>query len=582
MKRSPRSFRGVRDRGRFRLTAAIAALVLAPLAVESQSPVFAPAYRHGLVTSESAIASRVGENVLRRGGNAVDAAVATAFALAVTHPTAGNIGGGGFLVVANPDGSATTFDFRERAPSGATETMFAPDGKYDARRHHGSAFSVGVPGSVAGLFLAHQRLGRLDWAELVEPAVNLARDGFEISAALAASLEAALPRLRPYAASLRQFSRDGAPYAAGDRLRQPDLAATLTRIRDQGPGGFYRGETARLIAREMERRGGLISLADLESYRALERKPVEGRYRGHRVIGMGPPSSGGIAVIQMLQILEGYPLGEIGIRGSDGVHRIAEAMRRAFAERARHIGDPDFVDVDIARLTSAEHAARLRGSISPSRASVSSPDSFEWPRESDETTHLSVVDRHGMAASLTTTLEYSYGSGIVVEGAGFLLNNEMGDFNPVRGDTNSAGRIGTDANLVAPGKRMLSSMSPTIVLRDGRVRLVVGSPGGRTIINTVLLIILGVIDGELGIQEAVDAARFHHQWLPDRILAERGAFSPDTLRALRALDHRVDVRPTGSPQGSAMAILVDVTPDGRRELTAGVDRRRGGGGAAGW
>ena len=495
----------------------ILALLVTSRVAPAQSPVFSPRYDNAVVASESTIASEVGRDVLRRGGNAVDAVVATAFALAVTHPTAGNIGGGGFMVVRAPDGKATTFDFREKAPLAATERMFLDeDGRYDFKRHHRSALSVGVPGSVAGLHLAHQRLGRLPWKELIEPAARLARDSFPVGQFLAQSLAGVLPSMRAYAASTAQFSKSGVPFELGDILVQKDLAGTLALIRDRGPAGFYRGATADHIVREIERLGGLITHEDLARYRAEERPPVTGTYRGHEIIGMGPPSSGGIAVVEMLNLLEAYPLRSLGLRSAETSHLVVESMRRAFADRARHIGDLDQVDVPLARLTSKQYAARLRRTISRERASVSSPERFDWPLESSETTHLSVVDGDRMAVALTTTLEQSYGSRIVVPGAGFLLNNEMGDFNPVPGDTNGQGRIGTPANLVAAQKRMISSMTPTIVARGGRVRLVVGTPGGRTIINSVLLVILGVIDFDLSAQEAVDAPRFHHQWLPAR------------------------------------------------------------------
>lgn len=579
------------------------------------------AFEREAVVSEAAIASAVGAGVLADGGNAVDAAVATAFALAVVHPAAGNIGGGGFLVAHLPDGRATAFDFRETAPGGATADMFLDsEGRYDPARHHAGALSVGVPGSVAGLHLAHSRLGKLPWARLVDPAVDLAAKGFVVSRALAESLEETIPRLRKYPASLAQFTRprdpeepdieepdieervseksdskgpvarggnvdeaapaDRIPLRPGDRLVQEDLARTLVRIRDRGPAGFYDGKTANLLVAEMRRLGGLIRHEDLRRYRAVEREPVRGTYRGFEVVGMPPPSSGGVAVIETLNILEGFDLRSLGLRGSRESHLIAEAMRRSFADRARHLGDPDRVEVPVARLISKEHAEARRRSIDPARASRSSPDSFQWPAGGSETTHLSVVDRDLMAVALTTTLEEPYGSAIVVPGAGFLLNNEMGDFNPRAGLTTGDGLIGTPANLVAPGKRMLSSMSPTIVVRDGVPALVVGSPGGRTIINTVILIIVNVVDHGLSIQEAIDAPRFHHQWLPDRILAEPRCFSPDSRGALEAFGHRIeDAR---WPQGSAMGILVrrGARP-GRWSLEAGVDRRRGDGGAAG-
>jgi gamma-glutamyltranspeptidase/glutathione hydrolase len=532
------------------------------------------------VVSESAIASAVGAAILERRGNAIDAAVATAFALAVVHPTAGNLGGGGFLVAWRPDGAATAFDFREQAPLASRPDIFLDDkGSYDSKRHHWSAVSVGVPGSVAGLHLAHERMGRLPWKETVQPAIELAAKGFRVSRGLKESIEEVLPSLQSYPASLAQFTRSGKAPSVGELFTQPDLARTLERIRDQGPGGFYTGETADLIVKEMERLGGLIRHDDLKRYRALERQPVRGAYRGFEVISMPPPSSGGVALLEMLNILEEYPLGELGFRGAREAHVLLEAMRRAYADRARFLGDADHGDVPVERLVSKEHAAELRRTISLRRASRSSPESFEWSREGTETTHLSVVDKDLMAVSLTTTLEQAFGSRIVVPGAGFLLNNEMGDFNPRAGLTTAEGLIGTPSNLVEPEKRMLSSMTPTIVTRDGKPLLVLGSPGGRTIINTVLEIIVNVIDHKMAIQDAIDAPRFHHQWLPDKVAAEPWCFSPDTRSILEAMGHRIEVSP--SPQGSAMGIAISSEPGIGTTLEAGVDRRRPDTGAAG-
>ena len=533
--------------------------------------------RLGMVVASDGAAAEIGRDVLRAGGSAVDAAVATAFALAVTLPAAGNIGGGGFLVHRAADGSAAAYDFRETAPAAASPGMFLAGGVYDAARHHDSHIAVGVPGTVAGLHRAWLDHGRLPWRRLVEPAIGLARDGFVLSYARAASLAAVLPRMSRYPAALAAFSRRGAPYAAGERLRQPDLADTLERIAAEGPDGFYRGRTATLIAREMEAHGGLITEADLAAYAPRVREPVRGDYRGYEVLSMPPPSSGGVALIQMLNVLEGYDLGAAGHGSALNVHRLAETMRRAFADRARHLGDPDFNPrMPLARLTSKSYAVRLRGGIAPDRASVSAPDTFEWPAEGRETTHVSVVDADRNAVSLTTTLEQSYGSRIVVPGAGFLLNNEMGDFNAAPGLTTADGLIGTAPNLAAPGKRMLSSMTPTIVARDGRLVMVTGSPGGRTIINTVLHTILNVVDFGMNAQAAVDAPRFHHQWLPDRLLHERNGLSPDTLALLEARGHRLAVR---ARQGAAHAIVLDSESD---VLAGGADRRRADARAAGY
>ena len=532
---------------------------------------------HGMVVSQEAIASKVGVDVLKAGGTAVDAAVATAFALAVVHPTAGNIGGGGFIVYRPASGDPVAYDFREMAPAAATPTMFLTDGKYDEARHHDSHLSVGVPGTVAGLHLAWKECGKLPWERLVEPAVALARDGFPLSESLAASLAKALPSMKKYPASLAQFSKNGEPYGAGERFTQPDLARTLARIAAQGPAGFYGGETALLIEREMQTHGGLITQADLKAYRPARRAPLRGTYRGHEVLSMPPPSSGGTALIQMLNILEGYGLAANGWGSAETSHLMIEAMRRAYADRARHLGDPAFnPSMPIARLVSKEYAAALRATIRSDRASVSSPASFEWPPESSETTHLSVVDAARSAVSLTYTLEAGYGSKIVVPGAGFLLNNEMGDFNAGPGLTDATGLIGTEPNLAAPGKRMLSSMTPTIVTKNGQLLMVTGSPGGRTIIATVLHTMLNVIDHGMNAQEAVDAARFYHQWLPDRVYYERYGLSPDTLALLRARGHHLEpIR----VQGIAEVIVLDARGG---KLNGGTDRRDVDGGAAGY
>jgi gamma-glutamyltranspeptidase/glutathione hydrolase len=530
-----------------------------------------------MVVSQNAIASEVGAEVMRDGGSAIDAAVATAFALAVTHPSAGNIGGGGFLVYRPAIGEPIAYDFREVAPAASHPEMWLLDGEYSFQRHHMSHAAVGVPGTVAGLHLAWKEHGRLPWKRLLQPAIKLARQGFTVSHGLAASLQGAMPRMQKYPASVAQFSKDGAAYVAGDALVQRDLGQSLKRISGKGPDGFYKGRTAELIVAEMQANGGLITLADLANYAAVKRDPIRGNYRGYEVISMPPPSSGGVALVEMLNILEGYDMQAQGPGGSGGLHRMIEAMRRAFADRARFIGDPDFDGAtQVARLTSKDYADELRASIVLDSASVSSPDSFEWPIESMETTHLSVVDAERNAVSLTYTLEWGYGSAIVVPGGGFLLNNEMGDFNAGPGLTTATGLIGTDANLAEPGKRMLSSMSPTVVAKDGELFMVTGSPGGRTIINTVLQTIVNVVDHGMNPQAAVDAGRIHHQWLPDKVYFERYGLSPDTLSALHALGHVTDER---ERQGSAQVIVVDPETG---LLDGGVDRRVPDAGVAGY
>jgi gamma-glutamyltranspeptidase/glutathione hydrolase len=558
-----------------RVFVALLALVVSSLSLQAgNAPIRA---KQGLVITQSDIASEIGFQVIRNGGNAVDAAVATALAMAVTHPTAGNIGGGGFIVYRSAAGEATTFDFREMAPAGSSPEMWLVNGKYDSQLHHNSHRAVGVPGTVAGLHLAWKTHGSKPWKELVEPSVKLARDGFEMSDGLARSLARMVETsFKKYPASLAQFSKNGTPYQAGELFKQPDLARSLQRIADQGPAGFYEGETAALIEKEMKANGGLITREDLKNYQAKQRIPIKGTYRGYEIIGMPPPSSGGISVQLMLNILEGYDLKANGAGSAQNIHVMAEAMRRAFAERAQHLADPDFVKtMPVDRLISKDYAAQLRKTINPSQASKSSPTSFTFTTESPETTHISIVDAQRNAVSLTYTLEAGYGSKIVVPGAGFLLNTEMGDFNAGPGLTNETGLIGTDPNLAQPGKRMLSSMSPTIIAKDGKLFMVTGTPGGRTIINTVLQTILNVIDYGMNAQEAVDFGRMHHQWLPDRISYEERGFSPDTIAILEKMGHTVQA---GGNQGTDQVIVVN-QEDGW--LEGGLDRRSPDGGAAG-
>jgi gamma-glutamyltranspeptidase/glutathione hydrolase len=429
-----------------------------------------------------------------------------------------------------------------------------PDGEYSPRLHHRSHVAVGVPGTVAGFDQAHRLWGTLPWERLVYPAVALAQDGFPVSERLAGSL-ADLVESTEYPATAAAFSRGGTPLRPGDTLRQPDLAATLGRIMRERRDGFYRGETARLLVDEMERGGGLITLDDLEAYQARERTPIRGSYRGYEVVTMPPPSSGGVALVTMLNVLEGFDLAGAGQGTARNVHLLAEAMRRAYRDRALHVADPDRVDVPIHALTSKAHADELRATIDPARASVSSPADVETAtHESLETTHYSVVDRDGLAVAVTYTLEAGFGSKITVPGAGFLLNNEMGDFNAAPGLTDDDGLIGTEPNLARPGQRMLSSMTPTILARDGELVAVLGSPGGRTIINTVLQLVVGLVDHGLDLPAAVAAGRVHHQWLPDRIVAEEEALGDATVEALEAMGHRVVVR---GRQGLAHVIWID-------------------------
>jgi gamma-glutamyltranspeptidase / glutathione hydrolase len=530
----------------------------------------------GIVASQSEIASRIGADVIKDGGTAIDAVVATAFALAVTHPSAGNVGGGGFIVYRPATGEPATYDFREKAPAKASPTMWMKDGQYSAEIHHNSHMAVGVPGTVAGLHLAWKEHGKLPWKRLVDPAVALARDGFPISENLARSLKSVQRSMQKYPASVAAFTKNGVPYEGGETLKQPDLARTLERIAAQGPAGFYEGETAALIEKEMSANGGLITRQDLKNYTAARRAPVKGTYRGYEIISMPPPSSGGIGIVEMLNVLEGYDLKAFGFSSASQIHVMAEAMKRAYADRAQFLGDPDFNKaMPIGRLTSKEYATDLRKTISMDRAAKSAPTRFEWTHESDETTQISVVDAARNAVSMTYTLEQGYGVKIVVPGAGFLLNNEMGDFNAGPELTNDQGLIGTKPNLAEPGKRMLSSMAPTIVAKDGKLFMVTGSPGGRTIINTVLETIVDAVDFGMNAQEAVDAARFHHQWLPDVINYEKFGFSPDTIKDLERRGHTLR---EGGGQGVAQVIIYDAKED---VLEGGNDRRAPDGAAVG-
>ena len=541
--------------------AVLAALLLCAPAAAAQSGRIPVEADSGMVVSSHYLATEAGTAILRQGGNAVDAAVATAFALAVTLPAAGNIGGGGFLVYHGADGHVTAFNFREKAPLAAHAGMFLDaDGAIRDNSNHEGVLSVGVPGTVAGLHMAHQRLGALPWEAVVEPAVRLAEHGFPSTRDMQGFLRALSRRADPlYAATRKAFLKGGvAPYAPGEIWKQPDLAASLRRIQAGGHDGFYHGETARLLADFFRRQGGMITEEDLSRYQAVEQAPVRGTYRGYDIYSMSPPSSGGVALLAMLNILEGFDLEEMGHNSALYLHVLTEAMRRAFADRAEHLGDPLFNPaMPVADLVGKAYAERLRAGIDLERASASDSSAFGSAylgRESEETTHLSVMDAAGNAVSLTYTLEHSFGSQIVADGTGFLLNNEMCDFNPVPGRTDRRGMIGTPPNLVAPEKRMLSSMTPTIVARGGKPVLVVGSPGGRTIINTVLQVILNVIDHGMNVAEAVEAPRIHHQWLPDVTSFERLGISPDTRRLYEEMGHTVRYR---TSQGRAHCIAVD-------------------------
>ena len=520
------------------------------------------ASKRGVVVSVSGLVSDIGAAILSRGGNAVDAAVATAFALAVTHPSAGNLGGGGFMIVRTADGKATSFDYREKAPAAATQTMYLKsDGTIDRSLTRAGWLAPGVPGTVRGLALAHKKFGKLPWADVVRPAARLASGGFPLSKALASSLNNTLERfMAPFPSSVAAYGKPGGgTWAEGDTIRLTDLGRALESIAADGPNAFYTGWIADSLAAQMRANGGLITKADLAAYQAKEREPVRGTFNGYEIIAMGPPSSGGAVMLETLNILETFGVAKMDRWSPDYLHLRIEAARRAYADRARWLGDPDFVSVPMARLTSKAYADTLARGIKRDRASrsvdIGSDIVTTRATESDETTHFSVVDAAGNAVSNTYTLEGGYGSGVVVRGAGFILNNEMGDFNKKPGDTNVGGDIGTPANLIAPGKRMLSSMSPAIVTRGGKLALVTGSPGGRTIPNTVLDVVLGVTAFGEPIRAAVDAPRLHHQWLPDSTTIESGRVSDATITALKARGQAIRVS-TGR-QGDAHSIWVD-------------------------
>lgn len=529
-------------------------LALTGTLVQAKWPERAP---KGMVVSTHYLASQAGTEILKKGGNAIDAAVATGFALAVVNPAAGNLGGGGFMVIRLADGKTTTFNYREKAPLAAHEEMYLDeDGQLIRNLNHKGYLSVGVPGTVAGFTMALQKYGTMSVSEVIQPAIKLAEEGFPLSFGLAADFRSQSSWFKEYPASVKKFfPSDSTYYQQHDLWKQPDLAETLKRIAVGGHDGFYRGKTAEIMEKVMKANGGLITKKDMAAYQAQELSPIETEYKNYTLYSMAPPSSGGVTLSIMLNIVEGYDLPAAGHNSAQYIHYLVEAMRRAYEDRAQHLGDPDFnPEMPVRELISQSYADALRATIDPQRASKSSPEVFEWAAESEQTTHFAVVDSAGNAVSNTYTLEYGYGSHIVLDGAGFLLNNEMGDFNPWPGHTDSTGLIGTAPNLVRPGKRMLSSMTPAIVAKNGKTFLLIGSPGGRTIINTVLQCILNVVEFDMNVYEAVSAPRFHHQWLPDYIRMERRATTFDSLEKLEAMGHTVKERWVW---GRAMGIIID-------------------------
>ena len=538
---------------RFLILFCLCALLTAPLAAAPLRPTHAP---HAIVASIHELASRAGIEMLRSGGNAVDAAVATGFALAVVHPQAGNLGGGGFLLLRSANGKVHFIDFREQAPAAATENMYLDaQGNVIADASVVGYKSIGVPGTVAGLVYAEKQYGKLSLEKVIAPAIKLARDGFPLAFEDSQDLKKD-EYLAQFPESKRIFQRNGNYYQPGELFKQPELARTLERIA-KNPDDFYHGAMARELAAAIHNGGGLVTAADLAAYEVKEREPIRGSYRGYDIISAPPPSSGGVALVEILNILEGFDLAKFGNRSADAIHLEAEAFRRVFYDRAEFMGDPDFAKVPVAQLIDKKYAAAWRDSIDPNHASVSkdlkrpsfgelervaqSRTSAIAIREPENTTHYSVVDAEGNAVAVTTTLNDSFGSRVTAAGLGFLLNDEMDDFAAKQGVPNAYGLIQGPANAIGPGKRPLSAMTPTIVLKDGRLFLVLGSPGGPTIITTVANILIGVVDFSLDIQEAVNAPRFHQQWLPDEILVE-DRLSPDTMNVLRSKGQKLAVR----------------------------------------
>jgi gamma-glutamyltranspeptidase/glutathione hydrolase len=567
------------------VTGFITALLVISLSANS---LFAQVYaRNGMVVSANKTASEVGVDILKKGGNAIDASIATAFALAVTHPAAGNIGGGGFLVFMAASGQATTIDFREKAPLNASPDMFLDDsgqvgrgtnlyGRQSTANHIG-AKSIGVPGTVAGLYLAHEKYGSLPWKDLVQPAIDLAENGFPLTwqlyqAANRFKANSPIPFMQNYFNDAQGNITEFGAY-----WKQAELANTLKAIRDHGHDGFYKGKVAKEIARFMKKNGGLITQEDLKRYEAIERKPIKGTFREYTIYSMPPPSSGGVALIEMMNLMELAKLDSLEFNSAAYVHLLAEAMRRAFADRAEHLGDADFNEnMPLDKLTSKSFAKTRFESIDMTQASVSDSSRFGQLYDGSSTTHFSVMDKEGNAVSLTYTLEHGYGSGMGSEKLGFIFNNEMGDFNPQPGITRRTGQIGSDPNLIQPEKRMLSSMTPTIVAKDGKPYLVIGSPGGRTIINTVFQTVLNVLAYDMQVDQAIEAMKIHHQWLPDRILYEKNLLSPDTRKILEGMNHTlVPV----NRLGVLMGIQVDAM---NKVLIGAADSARPEGGAVGY
>ncbi|MDJ6538601.1 gamma-glutamyltransferase [Salmonella enterica] len=544
--------------------------VAPPVSYGVEEDVFHPVRAtQGMVASVDVMATQVGVDILKQGGNAVDAAVAVGYALAVTHPQAGNLGGGGFMLLRTKDGATTAIDFREMAPAGATRDMFIDEqGNPDSKKSLTSPLASGTPGTVAGLSLALEKYGSLPLNSVVRPAIKLAQEGFIVNDALADDLKTYGSEVLPHHENSKAiFWKDGEPLKKGDKLVQQDLANSLTMIAENGPDAFYKGDIARQIAQQMQQNGGLITTDDLAAYQAVERTPVSGEYRGYQIFSMPPPSSGGIHIVQILNILENFDMNKYGFGSADAIQIMAEAEKYAYADRSEYLGDPDFVNVPWQALTSKTYAKSIAGQIDINKAKPSSeirPGKLA-PYESDQTTHFSVVDKDGNAVAVTYTLNTTFGTGIVAGNTGILLNNQMDDFSAKPGVPNVYGLVGGEANAVGPKKRPLSSMSPTIVVKDGKTWLVTGSPGGSRIITTVLQMVVNTIDFGMNVAEATNAPRFHHQWLPDELWVEKG-FSPDTLKLLEQKGQKVALK---EAMGSTQSIMVG--PDG--ELYGASDPR---------
>jgi gamma-glutamyltranspeptidase / glutathione hydrolase len=523
---------------------------------------------NGMVVSDHPQASRIGAEILEKGGNAIDAAIATELALAVCYPEAGNIGGGGFMVIRTKDGIADAIDFREKAPGNASRDMYLDkSGTVNEGLSTDTHLASGVPGTIDGLLNAHKKYGKLPFREIIQPAIDLATNGFPLSIAQAKSLNRNRKIFIDRNPHKTAFVRDSL-WKDGEILKQPELSETLCRIRDYGREGFYSGRTAELIIREMKRGNGILTVKDLEDYRSVWREPLTGNYRGFKIITICPPSSGGVTLLQLLKMTENYALKDMGFHTAQSLHLMTEAERRAFADRAEFLGDPDFVQVPVRKLLSAQYLNDRMKSYNSNRASLSSETGHGSPLiyESEQTTHYSVVDSMGNAVSTTTTLNNTFGNSIVVEGAGFLLNNEMDDFSVKPGFPNMYGLVGGEANSIQPGKRMLSSMTPTIIEKNGKLFLVLGSPGGSTIPTSVFQVIVNILDFGMNVQEAVTSGRFHHQWLPDNLFYEKNSIDSITLKKLELMGHSLKVR-----NSIGLVNAIQILTDGKK--AGGADPR---------